>query len=147
MPNYRPTPTPADTAPLFTRRVLGLCGGGGPRWFPAFSTANPVRVRVCWAGDAFSGLMFSWSSWGSVCCNVSSAEPASRAEEVPNITARSVCGAKQRALGPADRPRPGALQPQPPAAARASPPAHRLGSLRTEEAAKGAGRHRWAGRV
>lgn len=73
-----------------TRRVLGLCCGAGPRGFPAFSTASAARVRGCWVGAAFSGLMFSWSSWSAVCCNVSSAEPASPAEgpgaELPNIT-------------------------------------------------------------
>lgn len=103
--------SPADIVHLFTRRVLGLCCGAGTRWFPAFRTANPARVRGCWAGAAFSGLMFSWSSWSAVCCNVSSDEPASRASgpgsELPNITAPrvaagSACGAKQRVLRPAD---------------------------------------------
>ena len=80
---------PEDIVHCFTRRVLGLWGAG-PREFPALSTASPARVRGCWAGAAFSGLTFSWSSWNAVCCNVT-AEPASRAAgpcaELPNITA------------------------------------------------------------
>lgn len=87
--NPRSALPPEDIAHCFTRRVLGLWGAG-PREFPAFSTASPARVRGCWAGAAFSGLTFSWSSWNAVCCNVS-AEPASRAAgpcaELPNITA------------------------------------------------------------
>lgn len=82
-----PCLTPGRTTLICTRRVLGLCGGAGACWFPAFSTASRARVRGCWAGEAFSGLMFSWSSWGAVCCKVSGAEPASRAAEEPNITA------------------------------------------------------------
>lgn len=113
MQNSRLAHPPPDNN-SFTRRVLGLCCSAGPREFPAFSTASPARVRGCWAAAAFSGLMFSWSSWSAVCCNVSNAEPASRATgpgaELPNITAPggatgSACGAKQRALRPADPPR------------------------------------------
>lgn len=148
--NSRSAHPPADTAHCFTRRVLGLCCGAGPREFPAFSTASPARVRDCWVGAAFSGLMFSWSSWSAVCCNVNSAEPASRAAgpgaELPNITAPggaagSACGAKQRALRPADQPR---YTPAVPARRSSGQPTHplaRSGSCRTEEVAKGGDRH------
>lgn len=109
--NSRSAHPPADTAHLCTRRVLGLCCGAGMRGFPALSTASPARVRGCWVGATFSGLMFSWSSWSSVCCNASSAEPASRdagpGAELPNITAPGVAaesawGAWRRVLRPAD---------------------------------------------
>lgn len=121
--NSRSALPPADIAHLFTRRVLGLCCGAGTRGFPAFSTASPARVRGCWAGAAFSGLMFSWSSWSAVCGNVSSDEPASRAagpgSELPNITAPGVAagsayGAKQRVLRPADPAEKRSSRSQPP---------------------------------
>lgn len=69
---------PSDRPPRpFTRRVLSLCCGAGPRTFPAFSTAC---ARGCWAGATFSGLTFSWSS-----CWESRAEPACL--ELPGIAA------------------------------------------------------------
>lgn len=121
-----PRPAPSRTTLVFTRRVLGLCGGAGARWFPALRTASRARVRGCWAGDAFSGLMFSWSSWGAVCCKVSGAEPASRAAEEPNIPAprpRRVRRRRQAACTRSRRPAaPRTLPPWAPAAARPARP-------------------------
>lgn len=151
MQNSRLAHPPPDNN-SFTRRVLGLCCSAGPREFPAFSTASPARVRGCWAAAAFSGLMFSWSSWSAVCCNVSNAEPASRATgpgaELPNITAPggatgSACGAKQRALRPAEEHSCPTYPPQP---GPACPPAC-SGSCRTKEVAKAGGRRCRACRV
>lgn len=134
MPLPLSPPNPRRTT-LCTRRVLGLCGGAGACWFPAFSTASRARVRG-WAGEAFSGLMFSWSSWGAVCCKVSGAEPASRAAEEPNITAarprRDPPAAPSRVHSP---PPTGRAEERSPGGARLSP-ARRPGWPRAGEAAK-----------